>query len=128
MSDLPTPKLAEKKSGPAQQVVSQVPSKYVPEGTDKSDVVAVSMCPPPRLGQFYDFFSFSDLTPPVHCEFVLSLTFVQTVCGNHSRSVRAFFKIVFGIVITFGMHLCPSPSTNQYIPKLSACLGETYIL
>ncbi|KAJ8750965.1 hypothetical protein K2173_016146 [Erythroxylum novogranatense] len=25
----------------------------------------VSMCPPPRLGQFYDFFSFSHLTPPV---------------------------------------------------------------
>ncbi|RHN74048.1 putative clustered mitochondria protein [Medicago truncatula] len=24
----------------------------------------VSMCPPPRLGQFYDFFSFSHLTPP----------------------------------------------------------------
>ncbi|XP_062078483.1 protein REDUCED CHLOROPLAST COVERAGE 2 isoform X2 [Humulus lupulus] len=27
---------------------------------------AVSMCPPPRLGQFYDFFSFSHLTPPLH--------------------------------------------------------------
>lgn len=27
------------------------------------------MCPPPRLGQFYDFFSFSHLTPPVQCEF-----------------------------------------------------------
>ncbi|OMO54167.1 Tetratricopeptide-like helical [Corchorus olitorius] len=26
---------------------------------------AVSMCPPPRLGQFYDFFSFSHLTPPI---------------------------------------------------------------
>ncbi|KAJ1410318.1 Tetratricopeptide-like helical domain superfamily [Sesbania bispinosa] len=24
----------------------------------------ISMCPPPRLGQFYDFFSFSHLTPP----------------------------------------------------------------
>ncbi|MED6123393.1 hypothetical protein PIB30_048756 [Stylosanthes scabra] len=24
----------------------------------------ISMCPPPRLGQFYDFFSFSNLTPP----------------------------------------------------------------
>ncbi|KAM6552996.1 hypothetical protein CsatB_013758 [Cannabis sativa] len=27
---------------------------------------AVSMCPPPKLGQFYDFFSFSHLTPPLH--------------------------------------------------------------
>ncbi|KAJ4952898.1 hypothetical protein NE237_029730 [Protea cynaroides] len=33
------------------------------EATDKGDVA--SMCPPPKLGQFYDFFSFSHLTPPV---------------------------------------------------------------
>ncbi|XP_023531150.1 protein TSS [Cucurbita pepo subsp. pepo] len=26
---------------------------------------SVSMCPPPRLGQFYEFFSFSHLTPPL---------------------------------------------------------------
>jgi protein TIF31 len=24
--------------------------------------------PPPKLGQFYDFFTFSHLTPPLHCE------------------------------------------------------------
>ncbi|CAK7338137.1 unnamed protein product [Dovyalis caffra] len=34
------------------------------EGMEKADA-AVSMCRPPRLGQFYDFFSFSHLTPPV---------------------------------------------------------------
>ncbi|XWS16955.1 hypothetical protein CRYUN_Cryun33cG0026200 [Craigia yunnanensis] len=34
------------------------------EKTDAT-VAAVSMCPPPRLGQFYDFFSFSHLTPPI---------------------------------------------------------------
>ncbi|XP_043695697.1 protein TSS-like isoform X3 [Telopea speciosissima] len=33
------------------------------EGTDKGDIA--TMCPPPKLGQFYDFFSFSHLTPPV---------------------------------------------------------------
>ncbi|XP_028776798.1 protein TSS [Neltuma alba] len=35
---------------------------------DKSDKVDIdiSMCPPPRLGRFYDFFSFSHLTPPIH--------------------------------------------------------------
>ncbi|KAF5469410.1 hypothetical protein F2P56_013488 [Juglans regia] len=66
VGDVPIPKPTEKKSGPAPQVGSQVPSKCIPEGTDKSDVAAVSMYPPPRLGQFYDFFSFSDLTPPVH--------------------------------------------------------------
>ncbi|KAK8465873.1 hypothetical protein PHAVU_009G195600 [Phaseolus vulgaris] len=31
--------------------------------TDKMDG-DISMCPPPRLGQFYDFFSFPHLTPP----------------------------------------------------------------
>ncbi|EEF33979.1 protein REDUCED CHLOROPLAST COVERAGE 2 [Ricinus communis] len=36
------------------------------EFSEKVDMAAVSMCPPPRLGQFYDFFSFSHLTPPVH--------------------------------------------------------------
>ncbi|GFZ06791.1 tetratricopeptide repeat (TPR)-like superfamily protein [Actinidia rufa] len=34
------------------------------DATEKGDV-AVDMCPPPRLGQFYDFFSFSHLTPPI---------------------------------------------------------------
>ncbi|XP_065848937.1 protein REDUCED CHLOROPLAST COVERAGE 2 [Euphorbia lathyris] len=35
---------------------------------EKGDAAAgvISMCPPPRLGQFYDFFSFSHLTPPVN--------------------------------------------------------------
>ncbi|THG02632.1 hypothetical protein TEA_020743 [Camellia sinensis var. sinensis] len=32
--------------------------------TEKGDV-AVALCPPPKLGQFYDFFSFSHLTPPI---------------------------------------------------------------
>ncbi|KAF7838111.1 protein TSS [Senna tora] len=38
------------------------------EKGDKSEKVDgdISMCPPPRLGQFYDFFSFSHLTPPIH--------------------------------------------------------------
>ncbi|EXB57988.1 hypothetical protein L484_001739 [Morus notabilis] len=37
------------------------------DGADKSGGdPAVSMCPPPRLGQFYEFFSFSNLTPPIH--------------------------------------------------------------
>jgi protein TIF31 len=26
------------------------------------------MYPPPKLGQFYDFFTFSHLTPPLHCK------------------------------------------------------------
>jgi protein TIF31 len=39
---------------------------------EKADA-AVSMCPPPRLGQFYEFFSFSHLTPPVQCQLSFSL-------------------------------------------------------
>ncbi|XP_047330018.1 protein REDUCED CHLOROPLAST COVERAGE 2 [Impatiens glandulifera] len=31
---------------------------------DKGDIAAV-LCPPPKLGQFYDFFSFSHLTSPI---------------------------------------------------------------
>lgn len=34
------------------------------------DSVTAMMCPPPRLGQFYDFFSLSHLTPPIQCEFL----------------------------------------------------------
>ncbi|XP_057464065.1 protein REDUCED CHLOROPLAST COVERAGE 2-like [Actinidia eriantha] len=34
------------------------------DATEKGDV-AMDMCPPPRLGQFYDFFSFAHLTPPI---------------------------------------------------------------
>ncbi|KAL8493121.1 hypothetical protein ACS0TY_024361 [Phlomoides rotata] len=40
----------------------------VPTGLDtaeKGDPAAAITCPPPRLGQFYDFFSFSHLTPPI---------------------------------------------------------------
>ncbi|KAK4265423.1 hypothetical protein QN277_026478 [Acacia crassicarpa] len=40
-------------------------------GTEKGDKsekadIDISLCPPPRLGQFYDFFSLSRLTPPIH--------------------------------------------------------------
>lgn len=45
---------------------------------EKGDT-AVSMCPPPRLGQFYDFFSFSHLTPPVQCQFSVCL-FIEVNC------------------------------------------------
>lgn len=33
--------------------------------SDCAEKGGVSMCPPPRLGQFYDFFSFSHLNPPI---------------------------------------------------------------
>lgn len=34
------------------------------DSSEKADG-SISMCPPPRLGQFYEFFSFSCLTPPL---------------------------------------------------------------
>ncbi|KAJ4839776.1 hypothetical protein Tsubulata_026571 [Turnera subulata] len=36
-----------------------------PAAEKRDNAAAISMCPPPRLGQFYDFFSFSHLTPPI---------------------------------------------------------------
>ncbi|XP_050212325.1 protein REDUCED CHLOROPLAST COVERAGE 2 [Mercurialis annua] len=43
-------------------------SSSTPEKADIAAAAAgtVSLCPPPQLGQFYDFFSFSHLTSPVH--------------------------------------------------------------
>ncbi|EOA18408.1 hypothetical protein CARUB_v10006951mg [Capsella rubella] len=38
------------------------PKAQAAEGTDKGEI---NMCPPTRLGQFYEFFSFSYLTPPI---------------------------------------------------------------
>ena len=37
-----------------------------PPISEAHDMAAIR--PPPRLGEFYDFFSFAHLTPPVHCE------------------------------------------------------------
>ncbi|KAL0316553.1 UNVERIFIED_CONTAM: protein TSS [Sesamum radiatum] len=72
----PKPKAGDKKGGGSNTGVPKVkPAKAeVPvsptgaSGTDtadKGDATAAMMCPPPRLGQFYDFFSFSQLTPPI---------------------------------------------------------------
>jgi len=36
------------------------------EATEKGDMTG--MCPPSKLGQFYEFLSFSHLTPPIQCE------------------------------------------------------------
>ncbi|XP_048322607.2 protein REDUCED CHLOROPLAST COVERAGE 2 [Ziziphus jujuba] len=36
------------------------------DAAEKGGDSPISMCPPPRLGQFYDFFSFANLTPPLH--------------------------------------------------------------
>ncbi|XP_038696013.1 protein TSS-like isoform X1 [Tripterygium wilfordii] len=40
-------------------------SQISPKDRVETDSAAVSLCPPLRLGQFYEFFSFSNLTPPV---------------------------------------------------------------
>lgn len=72
---------AEKDAGDSNSVLSPKPKEserksvgeceaQAAEGTAKSDI---DMCPPTRLGQFYEFFSFSYLTPPVQCEFPFSL-------------------------------------------------------
>lgn len=73
---IPKPKISDKKSGsvsPGPQKWNPTKLENVSTGGDvgeKGDAAAAAiMCPPPRLGQFYDFFSFSHLTPPIQCEF-----------------------------------------------------------
>ncbi|KAK3012481.1 hypothetical protein RJ639_007932 [Escallonia herrerae] len=44
---------------------AEVPAPAAGDAAEKGDEAAAVMCPPPRLGQFYDFFSFSHLTPPI---------------------------------------------------------------
>uniref|UniRef100_A0A7N0VI43 Clu domain-containing protein n=1 Tax=Kalanchoe fedtschenkoi TaxID=63787 RepID=A0A7N0VI43_KALFE len=64
---------ADKKNGGGRKVKSGVGEKADgSEGGSEEDVAAAgekgdaaAIYPPPKLGQFYDFFSFSHLTPPV---------------------------------------------------------------
>lgn len=37
-----------------------------PAISEAHDMVAIG--PPPKIGEFYDFFSFAHLTPPLHCK------------------------------------------------------------
>ncbi|KAG5243708.1 protein TSS [Salix suchowensis] len=50
--------------GDNKKIVNKSGKDACTDEMEKADA-AVSMCPPPRLGQFYNFFSFSHLTPPV---------------------------------------------------------------
>lgn len=83
-----------KKSSGAQRVGGPVLNKSGPDGTERADVAAVSMYPPPRLGQFYEFFSFSHLTQPVHCE----LSSLSRLCA-HKLFVE--MPLSFGIYVVF---------------------------
>lgn len=53
------------------------------DGAEKGGDSAISMCPPPRLGQFYDFFSLSHLTAPLHCAFSLLFFSFSLFYGEH---------------------------------------------
>ncbi|CAI9761027.1 unnamed protein product [Fraxinus pennsylvanica] len=57
---------SEAEAPKAKLTKSDVPASFDGgESAEKVDAVAAMMYPPPRLGQFYDFFSFSHITPPV---------------------------------------------------------------
>lgn len=58
-------------NGPSHGSESSDNSKAKDNTDPSAAAAAVSMCPPPRLGQFYDFFSFSHLTPPIQCKIFL---------------------------------------------------------
>ncbi|KAG8367639.1 hypothetical protein BUALT_Bualt16G0093900 [Buddleja alternifolia] len=63
----PKPKTADKKGDGAVAGVTKVKPEVPTSagGSDTAEAAAAMMYPPPRLGQFYDFFSFSHLTPPI---------------------------------------------------------------
>ncbi|KAL5547598.1 hypothetical protein UlMin_002829 [Ulmus minor] len=72
-SPKPAGRFSSKEPGSNEAEIGATPANAVgaaqrksPEAADKGGDPAVSMCPPPRLGQFYEFFSFSHLTPPLH--------------------------------------------------------------
>lgn len=75
------PKMGRKETGPTDE---GDPENGKKEGVTVTVTVAageVDMRPPPRLGQFYDFFSFSHLTPPIQCQSSFSLLlFLLIVC------------------------------------------------
>lgn len=75
---LPSPEIGDKKvaagSGGGAQNLRHGPKGLrnldgSNDGSEKADG-SISMCLPPRLGQFYEFFSFSYLTPPLQCELI----------------------------------------------------------
>ncbi|GFP96618.1 clustered mitochondria protein [Phtheirospermum japonicum] len=62
----PKPGAADKKAAVSPKYKPEAPASA--SGLDmamKGENAAAMMCPPQRLGQFYDFFSFSHLTPPI---------------------------------------------------------------
>lgn len=68
------------------------------DGSEKADG-SVSMCPPPRLGQFYEFFSFSHLTPPVQCE--LSAFLLGVEIGGNGASASWFYILFLDLCFLF---------------------------
>jgi protein TIF31 len=57
-----------KKPAPADAAATPEPDKAANPGAPCGGGGEEPMYPPPKLGQFYDFFTFSHLTPPLHCE------------------------------------------------------------
>lgn len=71
------------------------------DAAEKGDAAAV-LCPPPRLGQFYDFFSFSHLTPPIQCEFFFSFS----LCFISSFIFLIFFWKMWSFPFSFQFCEC----------------------
>ncbi|KAJ0263155.1 Protein TSS [Hirschfeldia incana] len=59
---VPSPKLKESEKKLVVGGGGGCEASQAAEGGDKGEI---NMCPPTRLGQFYEFFSFSHLTPPI---------------------------------------------------------------
>lgn len=84
------------KSKPGKPVASAADAGS--DAAAKGENAASMMCPPPRLGQFYDFFSFSNLTPPIQCELFCARDFTL---GLVLETVRVIIKIHLVFVFNF---------------------------
>ncbi|KAH9329773.1 hypothetical protein KI387_001881, partial [Taxus chinensis] len=103
------------------------------EATEKGDMTG--MCPPSKLGQFYEFFSFSHLVPPIQ---FIRKSMKQSV--EDKRSEGNFFsidvkfcngKLVTATASTKGFHslgkqLVQSHTLVNLLQQLSRAFGNAY--
>lgn len=82
----PKPKAAVlPKSKPGKPEVSAAEAGS--DAAAKGEAAVSVMYPPPRLGQFYDFFSFSHLTPPIQCELLVFRDFTLGFSSNQMHLI-----------------------------------------
>ena len=90
-----TSKVAANTPGSSDGEDKKVASGLKTEGSDEKGDPMAEIYPPPRLGQFYDFFSFSNLTPPIQCMFFFLLLISSSVKWFYSPMIRNDYALLF---------------------------------